>query len=39
MANVCDAQHGGKTNAFTASEHTNYHFDINPDGFEEALDR
>ncbi|KAK9921921.1 hypothetical protein M0R45_030414 [Rubus argutus] len=32
-------EHGGRTNAFTASEHTNYYFDINPDGFEEALDR
>lgn len=33
------AQHGGSTNAFTSSEHTNYYFDINTDGFEEALDR
>ncbi|XP_024189601.1 insulin-degrading enzyme-like 1, peroxisomal [Rosa chinensis] len=32
-------EHGGRTNAFTATEHTNYYFDINPDGFEEALDR
>ncbi|KAM1738705.1 hypothetical protein ACFX11_014496 [Malus domestica] len=33
------AQHGGRTNAYTASENTNYYFDINSDGFEEALDR
>ncbi|KAG2687116.1 hypothetical protein I3843_09G037900 [Carya illinoinensis] len=32
-------EHGGRTNAFTASEHTNYHFDVNTDCFEEALDR
>ncbi|PRQ44705.1 putative insulysin [Rosa chinensis] len=32
-------EHGGRTNAFTAAEHTNFYFDINPDGFEEALDR
>lgn len=32
-------QHGGSTNAFTASEHTNYHFNVNVDCFEEALDR
>lgn len=34
-----DAQHGGRTNAYTSSEHTNYFFDVNSDGFEEALDR
>ncbi|KAL5743842.1 hypothetical protein ACOSQ2_026958 [Xanthoceras sorbifolium] len=33
------AQHGGSTNAFTSSEHTNYYFDVNTDCFEEALDR
>ncbi|KAL2320761.1 hypothetical protein Fmac_029730 [Flemingia macrophylla] len=33
------AEHGGSTNAFTSSEHTNYFFDVNADGFEEALDR
>ncbi|KAL2535058.1 Zinc-metallopeptidase [Abeliophyllum distichum] len=33
------SEHGGSTNAFTSSEHTNYFFDINPDCFEEALDR
>ncbi|XP_042422587.1 insulin-degrading enzyme-like 1, peroxisomal isoform X1 [Zingiber officinale] len=32
-------EHGGSTNAYTASEHTNYHFDVNVDSFEEALDR
>ncbi|TYJ49477.1 hypothetical protein E1A91_A01G136100v1 [Gossypium mustelinum] len=31
--------HGGRTNAFTASEMTNYFFDVNTDCFEEALDR
>ncbi|KAI4325648.1 hypothetical protein MLD38_031029 [Melastoma candidum] len=33
------SEHGGSTNAFTASERTNYFFDVNVDGFEEALDR
>ncbi|QCD97433.1 insulin-degrading enzyme-like 1, peroxisomal [Vigna unguiculata] len=33
------SEHGGSTNAFTASEHTNYFFEVNTDGFEEALDR
>lgn len=32
-------EHGGSTNAFTTSEHTNYFFDVNADSFEEALDR
>ncbi|KAI8562238.1 hypothetical protein RHMOL_Rhmol03G0019100 [Rhododendron molle] len=32
-------EHGGSTNAFTASEYTNYYFDVNVDCFEEALDR
>ncbi|KAM7505463.1 hypothetical protein LguiB_004367 [Lonicera macranthoides] len=32
-------EHGGSTNAFTSAEHTNYHFDVNADCFEEALDR
>ncbi|XP_010472492.1 PREDICTED: insulin-degrading enzyme-like 2 [Camelina sativa] len=32
-------EHGGSTNAYTASEYTNYHFDINTDSFDEALDR
>ncbi|GFP92228.1 zinc-metallopeptidase peroxisomal [Phtheirospermum japonicum] len=33
------SEHGGSTNAFTSSEHTNYYFDVNPDCFDEALDR
>ncbi|KAL6530464.1 Insulin-degrading enzyme-like 1, peroxisomal [Orobanche minor] len=33
------SEHGGSTNAFTSSEHTNYYFDVNPDCFKEALDR
>ncbi|CAH9102787.1 unnamed protein product, partial [Cuscuta europaea] len=33
------SEHGGSTNAFTSSEHTNFYFDVNNDGFEEALDR
>eukprot|EP01018_Ginkgo_biloba_P032600 Gb_24525 [translate_table: standard] len=32
-------EHGGRSNAFTSSEHTNFHFDVNADYFEEALDR
>lgn len=32
-------EHGGSTNAYTASEKTDYFFDINADAFEEALDR
>lgn len=32
-------EHGGSTNAFTSSESTNYFFDVNTEGFEEALDR
>jgi len=32
------AQHGGSSNAYTAAEDTNYHFDITPDHFAEALD-
>ncbi|KAD0702505.1 hypothetical protein E3N88_43836 [Mikania micrantha] len=33
------SEHGGRTNAYTSSEHTNYYFDVNADCFEEALDR
>ncbi|KAI3471679.1 hypothetical protein Pfo_028329 [Paulownia fortunei] len=33
------SEHGGSTNAFTSSEHTNYYYDVTPDCFEEALDR
>ncbi|CAH8384062.1 unnamed protein product [Eruca vesicaria subsp. sativa] len=32
-------EHGGRTNASTSRENTNYHFDINTDSFDEALDR
>ncbi|XP_048236137.1 insulin-degrading enzyme-like 1, peroxisomal isoform X2 [Ricinus communis] len=32
-------EHGGRCNAYTSFEHTNYHFDVNTDSFEEALDR
>ncbi|VDD86432.1 unnamed protein product [Enterobius vermicularis] len=31
--------HGGATNAFTAPDHTNYHFDIAPEFLRGALDR
>jgi len=31
--------HGGSSNAYTSQDHTNYHFQINHDGFPEALDR
>ncbi|GLT96209.1 hypothetical protein SLE2022_138520 [Rubroshorea leprosula] len=33
------AEHGGYRNASSYSESTNFHFDVNTDGFEEALDR
>ncbi|KAH7661783.1 insulysin protein [Dioscorea alata] len=32
-------EHGGSTNAYTSSEHTNFFFDINADYLDEALDR
>lgn len=32
-------KHGGQHNAFTASQDTNYFFDIDPDAFDEALPR
>jgi secreted Zn-dependent insulinase-like peptidase len=31
--------HGGQSNAYTSSEHTNYFFDIQPEYFEGAMDR
>ncbi|MGE0711406.1 MAG: insulinase family protein [Planctomycetota bacterium] len=31
--------HGGSSNAYTAQDLTNYHFEVNNDGFPEALDR
>ena len=33
------AEFQGYSNAFTAREHTNYHFEVNHDGFRGALDR
>ena len=36
---LLNAYHGGNANAFISSEHTNYQFDVNTNGFEEALDR
>ena len=32
-------EQGGTYNAYTAAEHTNYHFDITPKNLEPALDR
>ena len=32
------AQHGGQCNAWTGTEHSNYHFDINAEYFHQALD-
>ena len=31
--------HGGSSNAYTASDHTNYFFDVQSEQFDEALDR
>ncbi len=31
--------HGGQSNAYTASDHTNYFFDVQPAHFEAAMDR
>ena len=33
------AQHGGSSNAYTAGDHTNYFFDIQPEYFPQAMDR
>ncbi|XP_076461437.1 insulin-degrading enzyme-like [Babylonia areolata] len=33
------SEHGGSSNAFTSLEHTNYFFDVAPDGLAGALDR
>lgn len=33
------SKHGGRDNAYTATENTNYHFDVLSEYFEEALDR
>ncbi|XP_023639108.1 insulin-degrading enzyme-like 2 isoform X2 [Capsella rubella] len=32
-------EHGGSSNAYTAIENTNYHFNVHTDSFDEALDR
>ena len=32
-------EHGGMSNAFTSSEHTNYYFDVSPEHLKGALDR
>ncbi|PVD29637.1 hypothetical protein C0Q70_08892 [Pomacea canaliculata] len=32
-------EHGGTSNAFTSLEHTNFYFDVSPDGLPGALDR
>jgi insulysin len=32
-------EHGGHSNAFTAAEHTNFHFDVSADYLDEALAR
>ncbi|KAL2641367.1 hypothetical protein R1flu_008954 [Riccia fluitans] len=32
-------EHGGQSNAYTAPEHTNFHFEVGADYLEEALDR
>lgn len=31
--------HGGSSNAYTSTDHTNYFFDVQPEHFPEALDR
>ncbi|KAL8568009.1 hypothetical protein ACOMHN_029184 [Nucella lapillus] len=33
------SEHGGSSNAFTSLEHTNYYFDVSPEGLSGALDR
>ena len=32
-------QHGGRANAYTAAEETNYHLEVSHDSLDEALDR
>ena len=39
MSLCMQTEHGGHTNAYTASEDTNYHFDCNWEALEGALDR
>lgn len=36
---LMQSENGGSTNAYTSSESTNYHFDVNHDHLEGALDR
>ena len=36
---LLQSENGGSTNAYTSSESTNYHFDINQQHLEGALDR
>ena len=33
------SRHGGSSNAYTAGDHTNYFFDIQPEHFQPAMDR
>ena len=33
------SQHGGRHNAYTSFDHTNYFFDIKPEDLDSALDR
>lgn len=33
------SEHGGASNAYTAAEQTNYHFEVAPDALHETLDR
>ncbi len=33
------ATHGGSSNAYTSSDHTNYFFDVQPEQFQAAMDR
>jgi len=33
------SRHGGSSNAYTAGDHTNYFFDVQPDQFRPAMDR
>lgn len=37
--NVFIAEHGGMFNAFTARDQTNFHFDVDPRVFPDALQR
>ena len=36
---VLQSEHGGQTNAYTSSEDTNYHFEVNWEALEDGLDR